>query len=136
MPVIIDAFRFEEEPKRARHADTLDLAKTLYKSVQGNGDAAAVAARLSRLTGPRSGKLQATELQAEMRWARVAIDRLRLQLQLSCPHLLRSRTRIHPLDATAAAGASRNEIRSSLCFQPLANCGCTIRYTNTLRFTR
>src|SRR5215831_11044984 len=66
----LDAFRFEEEPKRARHADALDFAKTLYNPVQGNGRAAAVAARLSRLTGPRADKLQATELQAEMRWAR------------------------------------------------------------------
>jgi len=45
----------------------------------------AAAAELSPLTGSRAGKFQATELQAEMRWARVAIDRLRLQLQLSCP---------------------------------------------------
>src|SRR6516164_8407730 len=34
------AFGFEEEPKRARQADALDFAKTLYNSVQESGHAA------------------------------------------------------------------------------------------------
>ena len=36
MLVIFAAFRFEEELKRARQADALDFAKTLYNSVQGS----------------------------------------------------------------------------------------------------
>jgi hypothetical protein len=40
----------------------------------------------------------------------------------------------HPLNAAAPAEASRNETRSFYVFSRAANCGCTIRYTNTLRF--
>src|SRR5262245_28656582 len=55
--------------------------------------------QFSRLTGPRAGKLQATELHAETRQARVAIDRLRLRLQLSCPPPPTLADSYHPLDA-------------------------------------
>jgi len=54
------------------------------------------AANLSRLTGRQAGKPRASELQAETREARFAIDRLRLRLQLSCPHLHCSRARFAP----------------------------------------
>jgi len=40
----------------------------------------------------------------------------------------------HPLNAAAPAEASGNETRSFYVFSRVANCGCTIRYTNTLRF--
>ena len=60
------------------------------------------------MTGPQAGKLQATEPRAE---ARLAIDRLPLQLQSSCPPPPTLADSYHPLDAAAAAGASQNETR-------------------------
>ena len=92
------------------------------------------AANLSRLTGRQAGKPRASELQAETREARLAIDRLRLRLQLSCPPPPPLADSYHPDNAAAPAGTSRNEIRSIYVFSRLTNCGCTIRYTNTLRF--
>ena len=85
------------------------------------------AANLSRVTGRQAGKPRASELQAETREARSAIDRLCLRLQLSCPLLHRSRTR------TALAGASRNEIRSIYVFQPPNKLRLHYPLYNTLR---
>src|ERR1700751_4467409 len=86
------------------------------------------AADLNRLTGRQAGTLQASELHA-----RLAIDRLPLQLQLSCPHSTACGL-VSSLNAAALAEASRNQSRSFYVFSRVANCGCTIRYTNTLRF--
>ena len=95
------------------------------------------AANLSHLTGRQAGKPRASELQAETREARLAIDRLRLRLQLSCPPPPLLAGSFRPFNAAAPAGASRNEDPFSLyVFGRLTNCGRTIRYTNTLRLTR
>ena len=94
------------------------------------------AANLSRLTGRQAGKPRASELQAETREARLAIDRLRLRLQLSCPHLHCSRARFAP-STPQRLPEPRNEDPFSLyVFGRLTNRGRTIRYTNTLRLTR
>src|SRR6516164_6406914 len=96
----------------------------------------AAAAELSPLTGPRAGKFQATELQAEMRWARVAIDRLRLQLQLSCPPPPALADSRHP--STPRRLPERLATRSALLyvFSRWQTAAVPIRHTNTLRLTR
>src|SRR6516225_167294 len=136
----VGAFGFEEEPKRARQADALDFAKTLYNSVQESGRAARpkradvrAAANFSRLTGRQAGKPQASELQAETREARLAIDRLHLRLQLSCPPPPPLADSHHPVKRCGACRSVSQRDPLYLCFQPPNKLRLHYPLYNTLR---
>ena len=91
------------------------------------------AANFSRLTGRQAGKPQASELQAETREARLAIDRLHLRLQLSCPPPPPLADSHHPVKRCGACRSVSQRDPLYLCFQPPNKLRLHSPLYNTLR---